>query len=1471
MSDVIGRITVPAVVSSGLTFPLVTEFGYGYSQDHPIIVHRFGDLDAKSEQRYQVGIGPKKHTFRRSNLSINNRTALSNFWESLQGSFKSFTYAVPSAAQAFTNTTVVWEQSPLSFEYLVHAVKSGINFIEIPDPSSAPVYTVASTCTRFPSGTLNTALENQVQKIIPLVHIKVRESGVPDIYLSDRRCTVGGQEYLPRVLSLGEPGSDVIISQDIRGTADNVQFTFGDADGVMTALCNDTDLKYAQISLSLYHVNSEVLLNLWSGYIQTFVTDGSPQFTVQASDGIFQINQQYPVRTVSRTCWKTYNDGLNCPWASQGASSAAVIAAGGDPASCDYYWNSVNGCLVHGMADFFGGIPILPQSVSIKDNSTGFIGFDRNTVTATSIVSDTIWGKALAEIWCNQGSSAVNAFMANAIIAAVRDNGDFFDVLGIIGCGPLGAFSIQGNAAGVFVTNADGFTYLVAPLADGYPAQGLKIASNGTSTSSNSALGLRQVPGYDRISSSGDQSYNQFGLANIVGHNNPTSVSGSAASLPYSPETAFAEVLYAKVSGITPSSADNHSMTVPIAQGLTGWIWDGSDTRTAYGGLINPFWIAVNTFLRALGMNSASSADQLAMFVRSSLYVGDGSGAAEIADTLVTKILGAGTELQFQFQGSLDSQKPLRDWLVEILNCGLGYYTWEFGKLKLGCRINASAVDSYTQGNMKFLSLRLTPFDATFEKLTIDFADIDYQFQANIADYEDKDHSAYYGRAGSPLSSRMHSVGSPTLSQNLRIAATRTREEIGGVNAAEWRTARNVSWETTLLGLSNEVGQVVSITDTKKVPGLRGVCNVDGSGNVTYVSGDAFDASMQSKEILINGVQSAVTTLTGSPVTSFTTTPTAATGSNVTFKIITMDVRIQSWQLRKDWSIGITAKTVVPSMYDLDVGPKPFDVLPQPSPVLTHALPFGSAWCPYQIQFPSNDAMFPNEWTFDIDQAYEISGDGSVLAEVTLTGKLPTNVYSPTTPSPTVTAMSQATTGGSIAGDELVKITVCAIDANGLPSPPDSINVVYVPAGTSTNKITLASVTWPAVTGLTKYVVFASTADTLLCEQVSGTLTPTGGGTTYTPTSIDVTALTRASWAMPNSNTKRVKAKAKNAVHSGVIGTAVDTVSAGKIICGEIIDTTGGGFTPVGRVVSLIGRPEDSTPVYNATITGYNAATGELDCTPDPSGTVLAGDTIVIRFLGYDNSANPTQFTDTGIKNQPSDAYSGFTPDVEIGTIFRVIKGTGRGQIRKITGNTDDTLSWDTPLVLDSTSVITTEELNWTDLGDATDVLNADPLAVTQLGVPTSNFINRVLIFSVFTVDINGNESVDGDQPIREEWIFGQEGIAKVAGLNFQATGTLGVEAIAAGPIYLNHDVTAGAVKAYVQSPPTGADLKFTLYLDGTSWIDLIIPDGLSSVVASPSAISALTALTANKSIILGVTQVGSSYPGLNLTVFVYS
>ena len=140
MSDAIGRITVPALVSSGLTFPFTSDIGYGFTQDRPVVVHRFGELDAKAEQRFAVGIGPRKFAFRRQHLSKRDRNSLVSFWESLQGSWQSFTYNFPNADQTFTPTTVTWEYAPLTIQYLATACSVGFNFLEVPTaPAPYPV------------------------------------------------------------------------------------------------------------------------------------------------------------------------------------------------------------------------------------------------------------------------------------------------------------------------------------------------------------------------------------------------------------------------------------------------------------------------------------------------------------------------------------------------------------------------------------------------------------------------------------------------------------------------------------------------------------------------------------------------------------------------------------------------------------------------------------------------------------------------------------------------------------------------------------------------------------------------------------------------------------------------------------------------------------------------------------------------------------------------------------------------------------------------------------------------------------------------------------------------------------------------------------------------------------------------------------------------------------------------------------
>jgi hypothetical protein len=178
----------------------------------------------------------------------------------------------------------------------------------------------------------------------------------------------------------------------------------------------------------------------------------------------------------------------------------------------------------------------------------------------------------------------------------------------------------------------------------------------------------------------------------------------------------------------------------------------------------------------------------------------------------------------------------------------------------------------------------------------------------------------------------------------------------------------------------------------------------------------------------------------------------------------------------------------------------------------------------------------------------------------------------------------------------------------------------------------------------------------------------------------------------------------------------------------------------------------------------------------------------------------------------------------------------------------------------------------WDYSADSAAIDNADPSHPMTLNIATDNFIDQALVIAGFTVDVNGNESPDGDVPIREDWIFGAEG-EKVAGFTLPVSGVLGIQSDAAPAFYLNNDFTAGAVKAYIKSAPVGADLTFSIYV-GTSitpWITLTIAAGSTSVVATSDQVDALTTISANTNVRLAITSVGTTYPGTDLTVFVYA
>jgi hypothetical protein len=905
MPDILGTTTVPEITPSG-TFPILAEYPFVQTVSPAVVTHQFGSANAKIEQRFYLGTGARRFVVRRT-MSRIEREALRDFWEAMSGPYGAFTFQVPNPDGTTTATTCRFENAPLTFDHLSNAVTSvGVVLVEI--PSTTPTYTLNSTQTRFPAAGLPAALLSQVQELIPLVKIQARATGYPAIYVSDRRCTVGGQLYQARLLIWSS------ISQSLGNDADDASFVFGNADRVMRDLANAVDLWRATIEFALFHVGQGIKLDLWRGEIVDWDLDAGPEFPVRATDGIYELTLPYPTRRVDRGCWKVFN-GPACPYATAGA--------GGNPASCDKGLDTANGCASHGMQRYFGGIVASPQGVRIRDNANG-----RRAITATSIIGDSAYSQTVPEIYTN-----VSIPVAAKIIAG-RDEGEFYDALGVVGEGPLGAFDPDP----------------LKQLLDNQPPHG------------PAPLGLRTGLGTDPAGSS-----DQFVLTET----------GAAPPSIFAAGTAFAEIRRTDQKGIQPTALTQHQMQVSVSQGLSGWVWSAPGIR-AQQLLTNPVWIAINCLVRARGLRFSTVAECEQYFDVSAAIA-----AAAICDASVTKVIGAGTETQFRFNGILQEEKPLRDWIQEILMTALGYYTFAFGRLKVGIRSNSSVTEAFSVGNILFASLKLKPIRPTFNHLTANFADEEFEFIRNTVTLYDIDQAQLIGGATAPvfLKSEMNLVGCPSKSQAARVITTRLREELGGYNLTQQRKARWLSFRTTVLALNVEPGMVCSMTHPDMPDGV-GEFRVSG----WRLNGDySIDVS----------------------------------GRTTTDEMY-------------DLAVGPKPADVAAAPVPAEIG---FSKLPVP--------PWGGN---VETPLAGNPLYSVGEKFFGLRLVYEDLADVGTLAKLEVSGAAPvTSFY--TDASPVATSYSTGTVGGTIPANSYVTIVFYGIDASGKMTSPSSPVTVRVGPG----------------------------------------------------------------------------------------------------------------------------------------------------------------------------------------------------------------------------------------------------------------------------------------------------------------------------------------------------------------------------------------------------------------------------------------
>lgn len=879
----IGSITVPTPPTAS-AFPLSPDNGSGSVEERPVIVHRFGSANGLIEQRFIMGAGRRTFNLLFERLRPSQQATLKSHFQSAQGIIGNFNYAAPNISGTGTTTYVCRYRDPqLKLDAVSSSlVRAEIALLEV--PQDVPAYSVLTTLTRFPNGTLNTALTGQTHELIPLLKIIVG-NGYPDIFLSDRDLdlTVGAvtTRWNARLVKYSEITQTISSAGDGGGAQDSVHFTLGNADRVMSAVANDVYLDYARVEFSLFHVGTQIKLDLWAGNIVDWSLDAGVEFTINCSDPASALGLVVPPRRVSRKCWKKFNDGTNCPYATEGTlhtsrtldyyDTTKSFTFTPSATECDKSFDGTNGCLSHEMERFYGGHFTYSKAVTTKDNSTGFSGFGRGSLTTVSQLSDTPSGKTLPLIFCDYSDNpdVSVGLKVDCLIYSGREEGDFYVALGIVGQGPISEYA-KGT-----------IDYCPAKL-DGQPYHGWP----------QNEYGLRRFNGFDPT-----------GPAGVIFENNFFSLSESfngvsKHGIELAAGTAFSEVRRKDEKGLQPTGVDSHTMQETIRKGLWGYKWTGLSTRVQVEGMTNLFWVVANVWFFAWNAYQNTPAAIQAALIDVQSFIDAGA----IADLTVPKIIGTGTETQFRYMGTINQERPVRDVFQEILNCGLGYFTWSFGKLRVGTRINSSVIGAYNSGNMLYGSLKLQPRRPDFNYLTGSFPDSDFNGEGNSVEDYSEPHALFIGRNGQPryMKASLNYPGIPTKSQGARVVTTRLREEVGGVgvNALdEMAAARNFVFGTTILGLEQEAGQVVSVGDADTIIDLP-----------TYPATDPANPDSQAaKAHYIEG-------------------------------------RIDRWTLSPDMSVLIEGRTTHNDVYQLAVGPKPKDVDAYQPPEDPRFIPNGFMW-----------------------------------------------------------------------------------------------------------------------------------------------------------------------------------------------------------------------------------------------------------------------------------------------------------------------------------------------------------------------------------------------------------------------------------------------------------------------------------------------------------------------------------------------
>lgn len=274
------------------------------------------------------------------------------------------------------------------------------------------------------------------------------------------------------------------------------------------------------------------------------------------------------------------------------------------------------------------------------------------------------------------------------------------------------------------------------------------------------------------------------------------------------------------------------------------------------------------------------------------------------------------------------------------------------------------------------------------------------------------------------------------------------------------------------------------------------------------------------------------------------------------------------------------------------------------------------AWRPDIEQPMSGDAYYDTtEMSFGLKQEYETAADGTIIAKISITGKIPVNSFPDEPGRPTLELVGVGATGGSYPTDKTYYVGLAAKSSNTAATPISALSKpLAIMLSNPDDALSFTVQHWPDTPS--GYFAFAGENPFSMTYQSEGTSSPS--------TIVLTNAFKQASWGAPDEAFTNFRWRIRRVRHSGVFGAEVASVGTSSITLGVLPNW---GFTTdewAGRVLSVIGiEPISvsatlSVPIANFLISGnsadtlYFSAGNPTTCVGGDS--LSTGDVVVMRF-----------------------------------------------------------------------------------------------------------------------------------------------------------------------------------------------------------------------------------------------------------------